>query len=403
MFACRARHVFTLIGLEAVVVMKRWLTVAMFVVALVTMLFPTGGKSLAAPAPAGDGPNLLVNPGFESPFVKQCCQTDLAIYLPNTPIDEVQVAKGWYGWWLQPDSHPAFPSQCPASNPACVIWHRPEWREANCGNADCLANRVRSGTNAQKYFTFYSVHDSGMYQTVGGLTAGQRVRFGVYMQGWSTHADYGPSGGQQSMGMRIGIDPTGGTNPYSANVIWTPVSDVYDKWGYYSLEATAQGSAVTVFTRSTPVYPLQHNDIYVDDASLVVVGGAATSGSKSATATPVPTGTPYIIQAGDNLWRLARRFGVTYRDIVAVNPGLNVSILRIGQTIYLPAHAKVTTTTTPPPPTTPTTGSQTYVVQPGDSLWRIAKKFSTTADQLRAWNNLKTDVLQPGQVLIVAP
>lgn len=42
-----------------------------------------------------------------------------------------------------------------------------------------------------------------------------------------------------------------------------------------------------------------------------------------------------------------------------------------------------------------------YVVKSGDSLIKIARAFGTTADALRALNNLKTDVLQIGQTLII--
>src|ERR1043165_8931136 len=75
---------------------------------IMALVFSTVGSAVAAPN--ADGPNLLENPGFESPYVKQCCQTDLDHYLPNTPIGEVQVAQGWFGWWLQPDQDPQHPS-----------------------------------------------------------------------------------------------------------------------------------------------------------------------------------------------------------------------------------------------------------------------------------------------------
>jgi len=155
---------------------------------------------------AADGPNLLANPGFESPYAKQCCHTSPA-FPPGTPIDEVQVAAGWSGWWLEPDQDPYHPGSC-ENKPGCnVAWHRPEWREAACGSP--CADRVRSGGNAQKYFTFFSVHDAGMYQRAGGVAPGQRVRFSIYMQGWTTHSNYGNSDFSQSMGMRVGIDPFG--------------------------------------------------------------------------------------------------------------------------------------------------------------------------------------------------
>lgn len=367
------------------------------------------GSVYAAPvtAPAAaDGPNLLVNPGFESPYVKQCCHTEPG-YFPNTPIDEVQVASGWFGWWLQPDEDPLHPGSC-ENRPGCQIaWHRPEWREANCGPV--CANRVRSGSNAQKYFTFHSVHDAGMYQSVSGLAPGARVRFSIYMQAWSTHADYGTSSGQQTMGMRIGIDPFGGTNPFSANIQWTPVNDVYDTWGFYAIEAVAQNSTVTVFTRSAPHYGLQHNDIYLDDASLVVVGSSpANNPAPAATAAPAQvTGFRYVVVSGDNYYRIARKFGVSVAAILQANPTATPNLLRVGQVIIVPgvtgqpapAPTSVGPTATPGVPA----NAIAYVVQRGDNLYRLALRFSTTIQRIKELNNLTGDIIFIGQTLIIAP
>ena len=151
------------------------------------------------------------------------------------------------GWWLQPNQDPQHPSAG-----ATVDWHRPEWREAACGPV--CANRVHSGDNAQKYFTFCSVHEAGMFQQVSGITPGTRLRFSVYMQAWSTIRHYGLSDDSQTMGMRVGIDPFGGTNAFSSNIIWSAAFDSYDAYALYSVEATAQSSTVTVFTRSEPHY-----------------------------------------------------------------------------------------------------------------------------------------------------
>lgn len=47
----------------------------------------------------------------------------------------------------------------------------------------------------------------------------------------------------------------------------------------------------------------------------------------------------------------------------------------------------------------PFTNYQTYTVQKGDSLWSIAKKFSTTVDNIKKLNNLSNNLLSIGQVL----
>ena len=50
----------------------------------------------------------------------------------------------------------------------------------------------------------------------------------------------------------------------------------------------------------------------------------------------------------------------------------------------------------------PSAEASTYVVQSGDSLYKIAQKFNITIDQLKQWNNLSTDKLFVNQTLIVA-
>ncbi|MEH7126502.1 3D domain-containing protein [Bacillus sp. JJ1773] len=45
----------------------------------------------------------------------------------------------------------------------------------------------------------------------------------------------------------------------------------------------------------------------------------------------------------------------------------------------------------------------TYKVKNGDTLWSISKKNQITLQQLKSWNNLKSDMIKPNQVLKVAP
>ena len=83
----------------------------------------------------------------------------------------------------------------------------------------------------------------------------------------------------------------------------------------------------------------------------------------------------YVVARGDTVKSLATRFSSTVDSILASNPAItNVNLIYEGQrlTIYV-------VTTTPPPPAP---GGQTYYVQSGDTLRKIAAKFNTTVDAI---------------------
>jgi LysM repeat protein len=378
-------------------------------VSLALLLSVAAGTGSVAAAPAADGPNLLVNPGFEAPFNKQCCRTDLPPDKPPTVIDEIQVAQGWSAWWLEPDgTHPA------TGTPA---WHRPEYRSANCHFPIC-APRVHSGDDAQHYFTFFSLHDAGLYQQVSGITPGSVLQFSIYLQAWSTNENIGPSQLTQNMNLRIGIDPTGGTNAFSPSVIWGDPGNSFDAWTLFTMQATAQASSVTVFTRSTPYWAVQHNDVYADDASLVVVGaggGSSSGGTVSAppAANPPPAasgpGGTYTVQPGDILTRIAYQQGVTVAAIVAANHLKNSDLLSVGQVLIIPGGGTGSPGDSggaaPPPASTPgpLTGPISYVVVAGDSLYKLQYEFGVNIDRIKQLNKLKSDTIYIGQTLTIAP
>ncbi len=43
------------------------------------------------------------------------------------------------------------------------------------------------------------------------------------------------------------------------------------------------------------------------------------------------------------------------------------------------------------------TSSARYTIVSGDSLWTVAQRFGVTVEDLKRWNGLKGDALQPGQ------
>lgn len=260
--------------------------------------------------------NLLVNGGMEGQYVQQCSARDGVPWVSvpcGSPVDfattvlwqTVQVPVGWVGWWLPPNDNPSdpnfynsYPNRCgPEAPPECAPWHNPEFRDT-AGGPQSPPSRKVAGDNSQKYFTFHSLHEAGLYQTVGGLRPGQRVRFSVYMEAWSSNQnDPLTSSGQNTMGLRVGIDPYGGNYPWSSTIVWSPVQEAFDHWELFTVETVALSDRVTVFTRSRPVFAIQHNDVYVDEASLIVVEDVAdvqesTLAPLPATRTPTPSPTP---------------------------------------------------------------------------------------------------------------
>jgi len=100
------------------------------------------------------------------------------------------------------------------------------------------------------------------------------------------------------------------------------------------------------------------------------------------TPTPVPP-TPssagpvyHTVQAGENLYRISLRYGTTVNAIVAANDLLNANSVYVGQVLLIPVGGQAQ-----PGPTT-------YVVQPGDTLYSIARRFGTTVDALAAHNGI---------------
>ncbi|WP_247747106.1 LysM peptidoglycan-binding domain-containing protein [Alkalihalobacillus sp. BA299] len=115
----------------------------------------------------------------------------------------------------------------------------------------------------------------------------------------------------------------------------------------------------------------------------------------------------YTVSSGDTLYLLAKRYNTTVDDIRALN-GLTGDALSVGQKVKIPqksdqvkieepieAQAPVEEDTTP----APEPETITYTVVSGDTLWKIANRFGTSVDAIKTANNLTSDAIYVGQTL----
>lgn len=201
-----------------------------------------GGSSTAAGCPAG-GQNILVNPSFEGQFV------------PYGAFVELNHAPPWIPWWRDGENN-----------------QRPEFKPAEVATAP---NRVHSGNSAQQYFKSFGMFKAGMQQSVLSVPVGSRLQLSAHGQAWSCEefnlCKDGSSVNPSNMFMRVGIDPKGGTDPFSNAITWSAYFNPLDQWQVACVEEIAEAEVVTVFLWSSPDGPRQNQDVYWDDASLVVL------------------------------------------------------------------------------------------------------------------------------------
>lgn len=117
------------------------------------------------------------------------------------------------------------------------------------------------------------------------------------------------------------------------------------------------------------------------------------------------TPTEYVVQPGDSLSKIAARHGVSTRELAELNNIADPNKLRIGQKLLLPGHAgrpRMEKPTSAPraPSVSGAVGADEYVVQPGDSLSKIAARHGVSTRELAELNKI-TDLnkLRAGQKL----
>ena len=88
----------------------------------------------------------------------------------------------------------------------------------------------------------------------------------------------------------------------------------------------------------------------------------------------------YIVKAGDTLYKIANKYGITVNELKDLN-NLTNNILSINQELKVP--------------------NSKYIVKKGDTLWSISKNNNISVNKLKELNNLTSNTLSIGQELII--
>ncbi len=128
---------------------------------------------------------------------------------------------------------------------------------------------------------------------------------------------------------------------------------------------------------------LSNNDLSVGDQIKIPISQSIITPSENEV---INEGSVYVVQKGDTLYSIAKRFNTTI-DNIKNNNSIIGDVLSVGMNLLIPTNN--------------ISDVLIHKVISGDSLWSIAKKYNTTIDDIKRLNNLVSDLLVIGQELQV--
>ena len=209
--------------------------------------------------------------------------------------------------------------------------------------------------------------------------------------------------------------PSGSVTPVGETSSSTQVSPVG------TTSETASTAKSSSFLQPKPA--TETSVVTAPNSGYVYQGNQGTSGGYVETSV-VTSGNTYTVQAGDNLIKIARKYGVKVNDLCAINGISRSQILKVGQVLKIPGASADTASAAPAQPrevsasissvvqpagtqtaaapaSAAQAGTQSYTVQAGDSYWKLARRFNSSVEELMSLNGASSDKLKIGQTIIV--
>ena len=126
---------------------------------------------------------------------------------------------------------------------------------------------------------------AGLRQRVTGVVPGATYRAGVVWAPYTGNC-------RGTVERRVGVDPTGNTDPQSPTVVWSPPFFDYRAFEVLEVSAVAQANAVTVFVFVGNPRSCGVEQVFIDGVWLMRDESVPVQPSPTATQLPPPTATP---------------------------------------------------------------------------------------------------------------
>ena len=138
--------------------------------------------------------------------------------------------------------------------------------------------------------------------------------------------------------------------------------------------------------------PDAQNGVKESDILLIPSSAKATSASGAKPRT-------HLVEQGETLYSIARKYDVSVKDLEKVNADLVKSGLKKGETISIPGGTAEPVKSSNSTSSKPANSEATHVVQAGETKYSIAKKYGITVSELEKQNPSIVSGLQTGATL----
>lgn len=192
---------------------------------------------------------------------------------------EVVVPDGWTAWWRTGPIDCGIYQRldttglCPALEEPNLSYRRPEFTVIPGSGRWLDPPRVVGDGQAARFFCTYGICEAGYLQQVR-VTPGAVYTLSAMVHAWCTqntadvyHSHTGTRDEQLNCELALGLDPSGGINPLSPDVVWTAVY-AYDVFAeVVTPPVRATGQVMTLYLRGRSLWAVRHNDFHFDRVS----------------------------------------------------------------------------------------------------------------------------------------